>query len=494
MANSHRCRTGPSFRAAQDSGPHLAGSAWTWEDRWGPPGNAGSRTVPDETQGEHVPERPDPGPAREPLHALTLGQTRPPPDPQGPPTTPQTNSEDEGLEALAARCRTKAEAARWAAERQRRLRERDESPDDDAPTDPAVRRWADQLTDAFYWASAHGSSSAPAIASLDHAAGCFDALAEGLRLIPHTGQRQGGLEKALPLLAEAQSGVRCALRRLQAPDDLDQLAVYKLVRETAARHRIFLRRFLRADDLADPEAWPALLSRIEAQTADKGLSKWHARRLEDLRSRVRALGEGSNTEADWQPVIAAAEQAVSEGVPPSSREIRRLLLPHIDDLPESIAVPPGFRRVLAELDRYLATRPPPIAATPQASTAAVVGAARLLTGRTGVLIGGLRRPQAQEALRAALELEELVWIGTRPHQSIRGFESAIARPEVAVVLLAIRWSSHAFGEVKAFCERHGKPLVRLPGGYNPAQVAAQVLAQCGTRLGAQRGQPPPLEG
>jgi hypothetical protein len=80
-------------------------------------------------------------------------------------------------------------------------------------------------------------------------------------------------------------------------------------------------------------------------------------------------------------------------------------------------------------------------------------------------------------------LEKLVWIGTREHQSIHGFEAAIARPEVAATLLAIRWSSHVFGEVKVFCDRHSKPLVRLPGDYNPDQVAAQVLAQCGDRLG-----------
>ncbi len=53
-----------------------------------------------------------------------------------------------------------------------------------------------------------------------------------------------------------------------------------------------------------------------------------------------------------------------------------------------------------------------------------------------------------------------------------------------MVLLAIRWSSHSFGDVKAFCDRHGKPLVRLPGGYGAHQVASQILAQCGGRLGA----------
>ncbi|HVC98270.1 MAG TPA: hypothetical protein VND64_31655 [Pirellulales bacterium] len=33
-----------------------------------------------------------------------------------------------------------------------------------------------------------------------------------------------------------------------------------------------------------------------------------------------------------------------------------------------------------------------------------------------------------------------------------------------------------------FCERHGKPLVRLPKGYNSNEVARQILEQCGERL------------
>src|SRR5690606_2152167 len=96
-----------------------------------------------------------------------------------------------------------------------------------------------------------------------------------------------------------------------------------------------------------------------------------------------------------------------------------------------------------------------------------------------VLIGGDRRPEAQEALVEAFGLGELEWIGTREHESIERFRPSIAHPDVALVLLAIRWASHSFGDIKEDCDRHGKPLVRLPGGYNPNQVAAQILSQCG---------------
>ena len=50
------------------------------------------------------------------------------------------------------------------------------------------------------------------------------------------------------------------------------------------------------------------------------------------------------------------------------------------------------------------------------------------------------------------------------------------------MLLAIRWSSHSFGDVRDYCERYGKLLVRLPGGYHPNQVAHQLLTQVGLRL------------
>jgi hypothetical protein len=110
--------------------------------------------------------------------------------------------------------------------------------------------------------------------------------------------------------------------------------------------------------------------------------------------------------------------------------------------------------------------------------------ARLLGGRSVVLIGGSRRRDPQESLRKAFGLDSLLWIETKEHQSVEPFEPVIARPDVALVLLAIRWSSHGFGEVRRLCERHNKPLVRLPGGYSPNQVASQIVAQGSEQLRA----------
>ena len=114
----------------------------------------------------------------------------------------------------------------------------------------------------------------------------------------------------------------------------------------------------------------------------------------------------------------------------------------------------------------------------------VAEVARLLRGRRVVLIGGEPRPAAKAALERAFGLSELDWLDAPAHSSFWNFEPPIARPDTALVLLMIRWSSHSFGEVRSICEHLGKPLVRLPAGYNPAQVAFQVLQQCGYQLAA----------
>ena len=107
----------------------------------------------------------------------------------------------------------------------------------------------------------------------------------------------------------------------------------------------------------------------------------------------------------------------------------------------------------------------------------VQAVAERLANKVMVVIGGERRPHACDALKSAFRLKDLIWISTREHESVDHFEPYVARPEVDTVLLAIRWTSHSYGEVRDFCEKHGKRFVRLPGGYNPNQVAHQILQQ-----------------
>ena len=143
-------------------------------------------------------------------------------------------------------------------------------------------------------------------------------------------------------------------------------------------------------------------------------------------------------------------------------------------------IPDGFRRVLDEVDRYLATQGLPLNQR-CALSAEVQRVAELYKGKTMVLIGGDRRPHAHEALRSAFCLKELIWVATRDHESNDLFLPYTSRPDVNVVLLAIRWSSHSYGDLKTICDRYGKEFYRLPAGYNPNQVAHQILQQRGEK-------------
>jgi hypothetical protein len=391
------------------------------------------------------------------------------------------------LAEIEARCRRKSDAARWAAERVRQLRENCSFQADAPPVDHEMVKWADALTDNFFWLSASTAATGADPALLDDVSGCLEALAEALALVGGVLEKQHGnpkiLERLLLMVSEAQSAVRAALQRVGAPSDPDQLEVFKWLKETTARQRVYVDRFMRADDVADSTRWPDLLGRIETVELGSGTSRQRDPGIERLRELIAPAQTEHEAQPDWSAIIDTVDRLVADGMPPSNKEIRELLLSVIEDIPERGELPIGFQAVVREIDRYLATRPgaseAPVSIQPSAEVKAV---ARLLAGRSVVLIGGNRRRGAQESLKRMLGLKDLVWIETREHQSIEGFEPAVARPDVALVLLAIRWSSHAFGDVKQFCDRYGKPLVRLPGGYNLNQVAAQILLQCSDQL------------
>jgi hypothetical protein len=397
------------------------------------------------------------------------------------------------FQLVEARCRLKADGARWAATRRRKLAEGANFRHDIAPQDADIIARARELPDCFLWMNQPGGPSLADYPLLEDLAGCFEAVADASALVRlvTTGQENGRdvLERVLNLTAESQSALRGAIMRVGGPTDRDQGQVFAWLRMTTEEERIFIPRYMRLEDVADSTRWATIRTRISAFKQ----SLESVRQLEKQRKKLSgkigyylkkiAAGTEEEQHENWRAIASAVDELVKNGVPPSNTEVRDLLLPVLEDMPDLPDLPRGFQLVLREIDRYLASRRPEteVSSTP-APTEEVRQVARLLAGRRVVLIGGECRPYAKTALEEAFDLEELTWIETREHQTIEGFEPFIARPDVAVVILAIKWSSHSYGEVRVFCERHGKPLVRLPGGYNPNQVAHQILSQCGERL------------
>jgi hypothetical protein len=395
------------------------------------------------------------------------------------------------LQTIVARCRLKAEAARWAAQRRRLLLKGADFGTEIGPTDREFIARAKALGDCFLWMCRPNGPSPSNLDQYDLVAGCFEAVAEGVELVEqiqrHPGVGCSEFKVALDLLAESQSALRIAVESIGGSPDHDQNEVFFWLRSAATEYDYKISRFMRRDDPADPKTWPVLAARIK-QAIDRvrDLQKRQSVRKR-LLGKVRhktdlILNEAEDAKDQWKLLVECVAELVGNGLPPSNVELRGLLLPVLDLLPDFDFVPVEFERVLREIDRYLASNPATDHESKMEVSPVLVEARKMMSGKVLLIIGGDKRPAAYEAIKSALGLRELLWIVTTQNESYYSFEHYVAREDVAVVALAIRWARHGYGEVQRFCTEYGKPLVRLPGGYSPNQVAAQIVAQASERL------------
>lgn len=424
------------------------------------------------------------------LPVLTLGQKAATAEPSI--TLPQrwASKVEDDLALIEARCRLKAKGARWAATRRRLMAEGAHFATEVAPGDREVIEEAKGLQGCFMWMCRLDSPTPNDLRLWDDVAGCFEAVADGLGVVKQLqyepGSNQVEFEQALDLLAEAQSALRASILALDGPTDTEQMQVYNWLKSTAYENQLYIQHHMRLDDPANPTKWAELSSRIEDLDSrlqeERDRVKERKRLLGKVRHKVSLIGKDQDNLIDnWRIIAAMMDELITGGLPASNRELRELV-PVIDDMPDFPEAPIGFQMVLREIDRFLATCPPPDTAPVPQQSAQVRSVAQLLAGKSVVLVGGDCRPGAYKALKEAFRLSELHWVSTRDHESIDYFEPYVARPDVAVVLLAIRWSSHSYTDIGTFCDKYGKPLVRLPGGYNPNQVATQIMNQCSNRL------------
>lgn len=387
---------------------------------------------------------------------------------------------------VADRCRVKADACRLIA---RRLTEGNW---DDAKEDEVLQR-AQALPDCHLWMMAR-DPFVTAPKAWEDLAGAYSTAAEACLMLRDWEQSPAPVAsrhapRVLSLAAEAQSVLLYAVADVRdVRVDFDQVQIFARVRSTARDRQVFIQKYLKREDRADPASWSDLSKRIAevwSQFRTYGeRDRLRTKCLSSLKFKLKSLREKpEDPPAEWARVLELVDEVVGLGLHPSNPDLRDLLLPGIDDIPEEPPPPENVKLVLHEIDRYLESRPEADPA-PRAErlSAEVAAAAELLRGREIVLIGGQNRPRHKAALMRAFGLKDLRWIVTPEHTSYTHFEPDVAREEVALVLLAIRWSSHDYESVKSYCDQYGKPLVRLPGGYNANQVAHHILSQAGDRL------------
>jgi hypothetical protein len=300
------------------------------------------------------------------------------------------------------------------------------------------------------------------------------------------------------LLAEAQSALRAAVTNVRSDPsgafpwlDDDQRGVFQELRRYSSERGVYLEHLsLRAEcNPSDGAGRLAQLAALQQQFATEkeqtkgkeaafGQLKYHANRLND---------RPHQPEHDWKRVADAVDRLLTAGVPESDVNLRRLLAPVAGLFPDNLPHPQVSRILesLATTERVKAERSArqPVR-TEEPVAAEVAEVARLVGGRTIIVIGGKPNQEAVAQIETALSCK-VEWVRSKEHASPSTFKPAIIRNEVILVLLLIRWSSHVFSEVEAFCDSHGKHLVRVPSGYNVKKLAMVILEQAGNKLRAK---------
>lgn len=409
----------------------------------------------------------------------------------------EERSEDALLEmpfsmSVIARCRLKSEATRWQAYRitdQRGVTMSDT--EWSLMRDELIEQGRDLRCHLWMLSESFAVSDVDAMEEL---AGCYDTLAEAMELVnesaTHIPNNRRVSEPLFKMLATIQSALRSAVIQVGGPEDQEQRVTFGWLKAKLEESRIFVSRHMKLDDPAEPESWVAVSEEIEAFRL--------LRRQEDKRQKVTeglfddlfALTErlkdadSAGVATLWDEIVLVVEELVLNGVPISSIELRELLRPHLISAPTTTWFV-QFERVRNHILSVSKSALAASSARPTRSNT-VEAARKFLQGRSVVMIGGDERPQHRDAIANQFALKEVIWIPTNHGTPVKSFAPAVANDDVAVVLLAIRWASHSFGDVQVYCDRYGKPLVRLPGGYSPEQIAHQILTQCGDRLEAAR--------
>jgi hypothetical protein len=270
-------------------------------------------------------------------------------------------SDEAELTLIEQRCRLKAKGARWAAERRRMINNGVDFRTEIDPKDREIIAQAKTIPECFLWMN-HPSGPSPANLNMfDDLAACYDTMAETVILLrdifPEAEVLPEVFNRAMDLAAEAQSALRAAVYRIDGPNDNDQNAVFHWLKRTASALQIFIQRFMRADDTANPTKSEELLERIQQCTKEVGRArikaKERAKHMSTIRPLIKEVAELADSEkkSHWLKIANAVDEAVNGGLAVTDSELRALLLPLVSNIPNSSKYPEGFQTVLREYEQ-----------------------------------------------------------------------------------------------------------------------------------------------
>lgn len=394
------------------------------------------------------------------------------------------------LATVATRCRIKAAAAGLVAKRSIGPASAD------AATEEAnLRKQADAIPDCGLWMfDSSGGSRAKAI--WDDLAGGFAvcaAAADLLRSWTAAGSDLASGQEVLTLAAEAQSMLLYAVADVGwVSRDHEQVQLFVHIRELGKQLQIYVPRFLRREDPADPAKWPELLLRLKAAVTRIGLPGQPAASGDPTKVRQKALGnlkfklkkladEPSGIADEWPRLVELLDQAVSAGVPPNSPELCDGMLPIYEQLPENLPVSAAAERVFRHVESTRKVPPESEETTDTVSRILPGHTADGLRGKELIVIGVVKRPQQLAALRHVFALTEAKWVNATEPTELTAATALVNRAEIVAVIVTTRWTNHDFDDLRQACARLGKAFITA----RPDEPIHDLVQQIVTRTRVQ---------
>lgn len=339
----------------------------------------------------------------------------------------------------------------------------------------------------------------PTDAVVSTIADAYDVHADAVALMKHVDATPGGASQddqseAFHLLAEANSALRRAIADTWlTDDDRDQAEVHVWLRQETSDRRVFIERYMTADDIADPAKSADLRRRIQALRTRVSQRIEATRRIKNALGRVRyhsgRLAErGDEVEAaqHWSRIASGIVELSELGVGAGDRRLAEALgAAPASSCPADILEDPTVARVIERVKAVPARSADGSEgrAPKREWSDGVLEVRGLLKGTRMVLVGGEPNLLASQRLTEAFGLEDVEWVSLTEHGSGAPMRAPIESPQTSLVAVILKLAGHLHtDEAKEFARAAGKPCVLLTGGYNPERVARDILDQASDRL------------
>lgn len=405
------------------------------------------------------------------------------------------------LALVATRCRLKTHACRHQILRQHQQRDTPEEIESRQHMNNLIAQ-AKAMPDCFLWMFFR-KGPATSDGELELIAHCYEAMADAAELCrtlepldQHRDDEQ--VREALQLLSTTCSAMRVALEStwLTQPD-IDQDEVHQWLKLVTSEHRYHVRKHMQLNDPASPTVdMPAAAERARLllgslrdlesrrEQAKRLLKKalYHAEKVRDI---VRSPFGNEQPTHDCQKINEAIDALIAIDPPELNAMVRQLSsVIQPDDFPAEVA--PNALFVAAATANEIEPKPRPertAESRERSWSQDVLRVREWLRGSQIVVIGGEPRRDAIERITDAFELESVAWPQLTEHGPAEPMRAPIANPSTRLVAILIKLTGHEHAErARDFAKQASVPFVHMPAGYNPEQIAAEVLKQASAQL------------